>query len=329
MREMLYAEALVEALRHQLATDERVHLLGQYFLGLTPHREMMARLRDDYPDRVYYPPIAEVGYVGTGIGAAMAGLRPIVDIATASFIFQAFPQIVNEAANVHYMSGGQTKVPMIFHFNHGIRGGGAAQHSHSPQAMLWNTPGLEIMAPSTPRDVKGLVMTAAASDNPTAWVDHVRLFDTRGTVPDEDDFAIPFGVGEVKRAGTDVTLFASSWMVQRTLEAADLLTGHGIDAEVVDPRTLAPLDEAVILDSVAKTGRLVVVDECHRRCGVAAEIMSVVTENAFGELQAPPIRVTTADVPVPFSPPLEEHIEPTTDKIVAAALTVTGTRGSE
>ena len=165
-REMLYAEALVEALRHQLATDDRVQIMGLYFLGLTPHRKMVAELRDEYLDRFYYPPIAELGYVGTAIGAAIAGLRPIVDIATASFMFEAFPQIVNEAANTYYMSGGRTTVPMIFHFNHGVRGGGAAQHSHSPQAMLWNTPGLEIMAPSTPRDVKGLVKTAATSRQP-------------------------------------------------------------------------------------------------------------------------------------------------------------------
>ena len=325
MREMLYAEALVESLRRQLATDERVHLMGLYFLGLTKHREIMARLHADYPGRVYHPPIAEVGYVGVAIGAALAGLRPIVDIATASFIFQAFPQIVNEAANIHYMSGGATKVPMIFHFNHGIRGGGAAQHTHSPQAMLWNTPGLEIMAPSTPRDVMGLVRTAAASDNPTAWVDHVRLFDTRGPVPDDgDDFAIPFGVADVKRRGGDVTVFASSWMVLRALEAAETLGSEGIDVEVIDPRTLSPLDEQAILDSVAKTGRLVVVDECHRRCGVAAEIMAVVTENSFGDLVSPPVRVTTADVPIPFSPPLEQHVEPTTDKIVAAVRSVVG-----
>ena len=327
MREVLYAEALVESLRHHLATDDRVHLMGQYFLGLTSHREIMARLHHDYPDRVYYPPIAELGYVGVAIGAAVAGLRPIVDIATASFIFQAFPQIVNEAANIHYMSGGQTRVPMVFHFNHGIRGGGAAQHSHSPQAMLWNTPGLEIMAPSTPRDVIGLVNTAAASDNPTAWVDHVRLFDTRGPVPDDENFSIPFGVADIKRTGRDVTLFASSWMVLRALEAADMLSDEGIDAEVVDPRTLSPLDEEAILDSVAKTGHLVVVDECHRRCGVASEIMAVVAESAFGDLKAPPVRVTTADVPVPFSPPLEQYIEPTTDKIVAAARVVTGATG--
>ncbi len=318
MREILYAEALVEALRHQMETDERVHLLGQYFLGLTPHRALMADLRDDYPDRVYYPPIAEVGYVGTGIGAAMAGLRPIVDIATASFMFQAWPQIVNEAANIHYMSGGQTAVPMVFHFNHGIRGGGAAQHSHSPQAMLWNTPGLEIMAPSTPRDVKGLVKTAVATDNPTAWVDHVRLFDVSGPVPDEDDFAIPFGVADIKRVGSDVTIVATSWMVQLALQAGDELADRGIDVELVDPRTLVPLDETAILDSVAKTGRLVVVDECHRRCGVASEIVALVSEQLHGEMHAPPIRITAEDVPIPFSPPLEERVRPTVEKIVDA-----------
>lgn len=318
MREILYAEALVEALRHQMETDERVHLLGQYFLGLTPHRALMADLRNDYPDRVYYPPIAEVGYVGTGIGAAMAGLRPIVDIATASFMFQAWPQIVNEAANIHYMSGGQTAVPMVFHFNHGIRGGGAAQHSHSPQAMLWNTPGLEIMAPSTPRDVKGLVKTAVATDNPTAWVDHVRLFDVSGAVPDEDDFAIPFGVADIKRVGSDVTIVATSWMVQLALQAGEDLADRGIDVELVDPRTLVPLDETAILDSVAKTGRLVVVDECHRRCGVASEIVALVSEQLHGEMHLPPIRITAEDVPIPFSPPLEERVRPTVEKIVDA-----------
>lgn len=318
MREILYAEALVEALRHQMETDERVHLLGQYFLGLTPHRALMADLRNEYPDRVYYPPIAEVGYVGTGIGAAMAGLRPIVDIATASFMFQAWPQIVNEAANIHYMSGGQTAVPMVFHFNHGIRGGGAAQHSHSPQAMLWNTPGLEIMAPSTPRDVKGLVKTAVATDNPTAWVDHVRLFDVSGAVPDEDDFAIPFGVADIKRVGSDVTIVATSWMVQLALQAGEDLADRGIDVELVDPRTLAPLDETAILDSVAKTGRLVVVDECHRRCGVASEIVALVSEQLHGEMHLPPIRITAEDVPIPFSPPLEERVRPTVEKIVDA-----------
>lgn len=322
MAEMLYADAVVAALGEALAGDDDVQLLGQYFVGLTEHRTKMVELRERFPDRFYFPPIAEVGYVGTAIGAATVGLRPIVDIATASFIFQAFPQIVNEAANIHYMSAGATRVPMVFHVNHGIRGGGAAQHSHSPQAMLWNTPGLEIMVPSTPADVLGLVRTAVASDNPTAWVDHVRLFDTAGEVP-EGSQPIPFGVADVKRVGSDVTIVATSLMVVRSLAAARRLADDGVDVEVVDLRTLVPLDERAILESVAKTGRLVVADECHRRCGVAAEITALVAEQAYGDLRAPIRRVTAADVPIPFSPPLERFVEPSEDKIVEAVLAIT------
>ena len=223
------------------------------------------------PDRVWDPPIAEIGYVGTGIGAAISGLRPIVDVATASFIFQAFSQVVNEAANIHYMTGGQTRVPMVIHVNHGIRGGGAAQHSHSPQAMLWNTPGLKIMTPSSARDVRGLLATAVDDDNPVLWADHVKLFDYVDAVPDAPE-AIPFGVADIKRAGTDVTIVGTSLMVRRALEAAEDLAADGISAEVVDPRTLVPLDLDTILGSVGRTGRLVVVDECHRSCGVGAEL---------------------------------------------------------
>ena len=321
MQDTLYARALVDSLDEALGSDERRNILGLYFLGLTEHRVMMVELRKKYPGRFYDPPIAEIGYVGTAIGSALAGMRPIVDCATASFMFEAFPQILNEAANIRYMSGGKVDVPMVLHFNAGIRGGGAAQHAHSPQAMFWNTPGLEIMVPSTPADVRGLVRTAMASDNPTLWVDHVKLFNTRGPVPDSDE-AIPFGVADIKREGTDCTIFASSLTVLRALEAAEELASAGIDAEVIDPRTLVPLDEHAILESVAKTGRLVVVDECHRRCGVAAEISAIVAEHAFGDLVAPIRRVVTEDVPVPFSPPLEEFIEPTTAKIVAAVNTV-------
>ncbi len=322
MREILYAEALVETLRLLLESDDRVHLIGQYFLGLTPHRQLIAELEAEFPGRVYHPPIAELGYVGTAIGAAVAGLRPIVDLATSSFMFQGFAQIVNEAPNIHYMGGGQTKVPVVFHFNQGIRGGGAAQHSHSPQAMLWNTPGMEIMAPSTPYDLKGLLTTAANTDNPTAFVDHVRLFDTSGHVPDKG-YSIPFGEADVKRSGGDVTILAVSLMVLRALEAADILADQGIEAEVVDPRTLVPLDEESILNSVSKTGRLVIVDECHRRCGVAAELAATVVEKAFSELKAPIRRVATLDVPVPFSPPMEQFIEPSVERIVNAVVEIT------
>jgi len=320
---MLYAEAVVEVLRRSVEGDDRVHLMGQYFLGLTPHRTMVGDLYRQYPDRIYFPPIAELGYVGAGIGAAVAGLRPIVDCATASFTFQAFAQILNEAANIHYMSGGQTSVPMVIHYNHGVRGGGAAQHSHSPQAMMWNTPGLEIVTPSNPADLIGLVLTAVASDNPTIWVDHVRLFDIEGEVPENIE-PIPFGRASIPREGTDLTIFASSWMVRRSLEASELLASEGISVEVVDPRTLVPLDEEAILRSVAKTGRLLVVDECHLRCGVGAEIAATVAEHAYGDLLAPIRRLATLDVPVPFSPPLEQYVEPTTAKILAAARSVTG-----
>jgi len=323
---MLYAEAVVEVLRRSVEGDDRVHLMGQYFLGLTPHRTMVGDLYRQYPDRIYFPPIAELGYVGAGIGAAIAGLRPIVDCATASFTFQAFAQILNEAANIHYMSGGQTSVPMVIHYNHGVRGGGAAQHSHSPQAMMWNTPGLEIVTPSNPADLIGLVLTAVASDNPTIWADHVRLFDTEGDVPENVD-PIPFGRASVPHEGTDLTVFASSWMVQRALEAAELLASEGISVEVVDPRTLVPLDEETLLQSVAKTGRLLVVDECHLRCGVGSEIAATVAEHAHGDLVAPIRRLATLDVPVPFSPPLEQYVEPTTAKILAAARSITGIQG--
>src|SRR3990172_3395507 len=321
MREISYAEAKVEALREIMEADERVCLIGSYFLGLSPRRVLMDQLRGQFAARIFDPPISEAGFCGLAVGAAMTGMRPIVDIATASFVFNAFPQIVNEAANVHYMTGGQVPVPIIFHLLHGLRGGGAAKHSHSPQAMLWNTPGLEIMLPGSPRDVKGLLKTAVLSDNPTVFVDHAKLFEARGEVPD-GDYAIPFGQAEVKRSGKDVTVVATSLMVVRALEAAEELAKKGIEVEVVDPRTLVPLDKKTILASVAKTGRLVVVDECHRSCGVASELVAIVAEEGFDAFKAPVKRVTTLDVPVPFSRPMEAYIEPSREKIITAVLEV-------
>jgi len=273
--------------------------------------------------RIFDPPISEIGFCGLAVGAATAGLRPIVDVGTASFIFNAWPTVVNEAANVHYMTGGQTRAPVVFHILHGLRGGGAAQHSHSPQAMLWNAPGLQIMLPSSPKDVKGLVRTAAMSDSPTIWLDHPRLLEVKGQVP-EVRYSIPFGQAEVKRVGKDVSIVATSFMVQRALGAAEELAKQGIDAEVVDPRTLVPLDKETILGSVAKTGRVVVVDECHKSCGVAAEIAAIVAEEGYSSLKGPIKRVATADVPVPFSPRLEAAIEPTEEKIVAAVRSLVG-----
>ncbi len=320
MRELAYYEAKLEALSEIMA-DDRVHLMGGSFLSLSPRRTLFGKIKERYPERVVDPPISELGYCGLAIGAAMAGLRPVVDLSTGSFIYEAWPQVVNEAANAFYMSGGQTRAPVVFHILHGIRGQGAAQHSHSPQAMLWNCPGLEIVLPSSPKDVKGLLKSAVASPNPTIFVDHVQLLEIRGPVP-EGDLLIPLGQAEVKRPGNDVTVIATSLEVQRSLNVADQLAREGIQVEVVDPRTVVPLDFTTLLQSVEKTGRVVIVDQCHKSCGIAAEIAARIAEEGFDKLKAPIRRVTTPDVPIPFSPPLEEAVKPTEARIIEAIRSV-------
>ncbi|MGH7847541.1 MAG: alpha-ketoacid dehydrogenase subunit beta [Candidatus Binatia bacterium] len=316
MREMAYYEAKLEGLREALAGDERVHLIGGSFMSQSPRRGLFSEIQKTFRDRILSVPISELGYCGLATGAAMGGLRPIVDLSTGSFVYEAWPQVVNEAANAFYMSGGQTRAPVVFHVFHGVRGGGAAQHSGSPQAMFWNAPGLEIVLPSSPRDVKGLLKAAVRSDNPTIFVDHVGLLETRGMVPDDE--VIPFGRADIKRAGSDVTVIATSLMVQRSLSAAEELAREGIQVEVVDPRTLVPLDMATLLGSVKKTGRVVIVDECHKSCGVAAEISARIAEEGFEMLKAPIRRVATYDVPVPYSPPLEEFIAPSEGRVADA-----------
>lgn len=323
MSEITYAEAKAAALHEAMESDDRVTLIGAGFFGLSPYRTLIDDLPQKYPERVYKTPIAELGSCGLGVGAAMAGLRPIIDISSASFIFEAWPQIVNEAPNVHYMSAGRVRAPMVVHMLHGLRGGGAAQHSHSPQAMLWNTPGLEIVLPSSPADVKGLLLSAVRSDNPTVFVDHGGLFSIRGEVPDDAD-VVPLGKADVKRSGKDVTVVATSYMVQRSLKVAEELAAEGIDVEVVDLRTLVPLDTETIYASVGKTGRLVIVDETHLSCGVASEIAARVAEDAFDALRGPIRRVCTEDVPIPFPPWLEDEISPNEAKIRAAVKAAVG-----
>jgi pyruvate/2-oxoglutarate/acetoin dehydrogenase E1 component len=317
MRELVYYEAKFEALDEIMASDARVHLINGTFLSLSPHRHVYQNLLKKYGERMIAPPISELGFCGLATGAAMAGLRPVVDLSTGSFIYEAWPQVANEAANAYSMSGGQTRVPVVFHLFHGLRGGGAAQHSGSPQAMLWNCPGLEIVLPSSPRDVKGLLKTAVASDNPTIFVDHTRLLDIRGEVP-ENAQPIPFGVADVKRRGGDVTLIATSYTVQVCLQAAEQLAKENIAVEVVDPRTLVPFDLETVLSSVEKTGRVVIADETHQSCGVAAEIAARIVESGFDKLKSAIRRVATLDVPVPYSPPLEEYIGPTEARITKA-----------
>lgn len=320
-----YAQAVADTLYRILESDPRVAVIGSYVLGYGPFNPLMEPIRKAFADRVLDPPIAEAGMSIVGTGAAMAGARPLIDLSTGSFAYLAWSQMVNEAAVAHYMSNGAIRVPVVFHMLHGIRGGGAPQHSHSPQAMLWNAAGLEIVLPSTPRDVQGLLRQAFLSDNPTVFIDHAKLMGTTGAVPD-DDAPIPFGVADVKREGRDATVVATSWMVHEALAAAKTLADDGIEIEVVDPRTLSPFDSKTILDSVSRTGRLVVADECNLRCGVAAEIAAVVADEGFDMLKAPIVRVGRPDVPVPFSPPLEDEIRPKAADIVAAVRRVCRTK---
>ena len=260
---------------------------------------------------------------GIATGAAMNGLRPILPFGTASFMMRAWDQILHEAGSVHYMSNGKAKAPIVFHAVHGLRGGGGPQHSLSPQAMLWNNPGLEIVLPSCPADARGLMRTAIRSDNPTVFLDHQRLTRMEGDVPD-GDYTVPFGVADVKRDGGDVTIVAASLQVSAALEAAVTLSGEGIEAEIIDLRSLVPLDEDAILKSVAKTGRLVVADEAPLRCSIASEIVATVTEKGFDLLQASPVRVNRLDVHIPSSRLLEDHAMPDARCIVEAARKVCG-----
>ncbi|MDA4129313.1 MAG: alpha-ketoacid dehydrogenase subunit beta [Thaumarchaeota archaeon] len=319
MRESSYSDALIQCFERVLLKDDRVFILGgSLFFGVTPTAELFRKLVDKYPKRILRPPTSEFGFCALAVGAAMSGMRPIVDIGTASFVFNAWPVVINEASNAHYLNNGQTKVPIIFHMMHGIRGGAGVQHSHSPQSMLWNTPGLEIMLPSSPADLIGLFQTALNRENPVVFIDHAKLFGTSGQVPDEVGYSIPFGKGEIKREGRDVTMVATSLMVQTAIRAATKLSAEGIEVEVVDPRTIVPLDKEIILNSVAKTGRLIVADEGQRSCGIASEISAIVAEEGFKSLKSGIKRVTIPDIPVAFSKPLEEYVSPSEDRIIAA-----------
>lgn len=318
MRELTYAEAMAEGIIQAMAADERVVLFGAGFGGLT-HRASYGGIRQRFADRITETPISELGYCGAAIGAAMTGLRPLVAIGTGSFLYEAWPQVVNEAAVACYGSAGQLEVPVTFHFLAGLRGAGGVQHSSSPQAMLWNAPGLQIVLPASPADAKGLIKTALLrSRAPTIFVAHNYLQGVRGPVPD-GEYEVPFGVADVKREGTDVTIIATSIMVPRALEAAESLAKRGISAEVVDPRTLVPLDKDSILKSVAKTGRVVIADETERSCGVASELAAIIADEGFHSLKAPIKRVTIPDVPVPYAKGEEDFITPKTEDIIAAA----------
>jgi len=323
MKEMNFAEALSQGLVECLESDERVVLMGAGFGGLTPYRSAYGPIRARFSDRISDPPIAELGYCGIAIGAAMTGLRPIVAMGTGAFSFEAFPQIANEAPQAYYGTRGQVTCPVVFHMMTGIRGAGALQHSTSPQAMFWNTPGLQVVVPGSPADARGLMKTVALrSDNPTIYIDHQRLQGATGMVDDTGAGEIPLGVAEVKREGTDVTVVAVSVMVPRALEAAETLAKEGISVEVVDPRTLVPLDKDTILKSVAKTGKAVIADETQLSCGVAAEFAAILADEGFASLKAPVKRVAIPNVPIPYHEAEEIYITPTAERIVEAVKSI-------
>jgi pyruvate dehydrogenase E1 component beta subunit len=318
-RELHFHAALAEALDEVLTQDERVTLIGAGFTGFMPGGSPVEEVRKKHAARIKYPPIAELAYCGIAVGAALAGARPIVDISTATFSYEAIPQIVNEAAIISSNSGGLVSAPVVFHMLYGIRGAGAAQHSGSPQPWYANTPGLQVAMPGSPADVKGLLRWAALeSTAPTVFLNHARLMLITGPVP-EGPYAIPFGQAEIKRAGRDVTVVACGVQVPRALDAAERLASEsGIDVEVVDPRTIQPLDLATILASVRKTGRVVVTDESHDFCGVAAGIAALVADQAFSALRAPIKRVSMGPAPVSYARPLEDYLTPLPDKLVEA-----------
>jgi acetoin:2,6-dichlorophenolindophenol oxidoreductase subunit beta len=327
MREITYAEAVAEALSESLDEDPRVILIGGGFVGQGPAEALMEEVRRKHGARMRRPPIAELAYCGVGIGAAMVGMRPLIALGTGTFSYEAIPQIVNEAAIACSNSGGQTRVPVTFHMNYGIRGAGGVQHSGTPQPWYWNTPGLQVAMPGSPADVKGLLRWAALrSQNPTVFMSHLGLLDLVGPVP-EGPHEIPFGQAAVEREGTDVTIVATGIQVPRALEAAETLAREDdIAAEVVNPRTPQPLDLPTILTSVRKTGRVVVTDESHDHCGIAAGLAALIADEGFPALRAPIKRVSIPPVPIPYAQPLEDYITPLSARIVAAARAVV--RGS-
>jgi pyruvate/2-oxoglutarate/acetoin dehydrogenase E1 component len=318
MRELTYAQAINEALMQNLEKDERVFLMGEDIGKYGGIFQVTAGLLDKFgPGRIIDTPISESGFVGAAIGAAMTGMRPVVEIMFIDFTTCAMDMIVNQMAKIHYMFGGRGKVPMVLRTNIGAGRGAAAQHSQSFYAFFLHIPGLIVVTPSTPYDAKGLMNTAILDENPVLFIEHKKLYVTKGDVP-ENSYTLPFGKADIKREGKDITIVATLAMVGRSLNVAEEFSKDGIEIEIVDPRTLRPLDKKSILESIKKTGRLIVADEGTVTCGVTSEISAMVAEEAIQYLQAPILRVGSPDTPVPFSPPLEKIYIPDEEDIKEA-----------
>jgi pyruvate dehydrogenase E1 component beta subunit len=313
-----YADAMLDVLRTVMEEDPHFVVMGNEVLGIGPQAMQFEPFQKEYPDRCYFPPCSEASFAALAAGAAMCGNRMLAHLGLAPFTYPAFSSIANEIAGARISSGGRLKVPVTLHISHGLIHGGGAQHSESPLNTYWNVPGIEIVAPSGAYEVKGLLRTALKSDNPTMVVTHAFIYGLEDDVPDED-YEIPFGEANVKREGGDVTVVGCSMMVPVALQAAEQLAGEGIEAEVIDLRTIRPLDTATIVDSVKRTNRLVSVEEGWPFAGIGAELGAVMMEQAFDWLDAPVMRVAGADVPLPYAANLERLALPHPEQIVAAA----------
>jgi pyruvate dehydrogenase E1 component beta subunit len=323
-REITFAEAVREALAEEMRRDSRVCILGEDVAEAgTPFKVLSGLVEEFGTQRVVDTPISEAGFTGLAVGAAMTGLRPIVDIMFGDFITLTMDQMANQAAKVHYMSGGKWKVPMVMRTTLGAARRSAAQHSQSLHAWFSHVPGLKVVLPSTPCDAKGLLKSAIRDENPVVFFEDKMMFRSKGFVPAEE-YTIPLGVADIKREGSDITIVATSSMVQVALGAAALLENIGISAEVVDPRTTWPLDEHTLIESAKKTSRVIVVDEGYGRYGVAAEIAAVIAEGAFYNLDGPVRRLGAMHVPIPFSPPLEDATVPNEQSVFQLARDLCG-----
>jgi acetoin:2,6-dichlorophenolindophenol oxidoreductase subunit beta len=323
-RELTFGGAIHEALAEELRRDPTVFILGEDVAEAGTPFKVLKGLVDEFgPDRVIDSPISEAGITGICVGAAMTGMRPVVDIMFGDFLPLTMEQMVNQAAKVHYMSGGKLKVPMVLRTTMGASRRSAAQHSQSLHALLSHIPGLKVVVPSTPHDAKGLLKTAIRDNNPVAFFEDKMMYQLKGPVP-EEEYTIPFGVADIKREGKDITIVATSSMVHIALGAAKILEAAGISAEVIDPRTTNPLDTETLINSAKKTSRVIVVDEGYERYGVTAEIASVISNAAFYYLDAPVMRMGAMDVPVPFSPALEDLTVPTEGSVAQTAQKLCG-----
>ena len=315
-----YAMAVRDTIAAEMRRDERVFIMGEDIETIGSIFGCTRDLTKEFGrERAFNTPISESGFVGIGLGAACTGMRPIVELLYMDFSFVAMDQMLNQVAKTRYVFGGHAKIPLVIRGQQGIGRGNAATHSQSVETIFMHFPGIKVVCPSTGRDAAGLLRTAIREDNPVMVFEHKALYADKCDVPDDPDFMLPFGKADIKREGTDVTIVANLLYVKRSLEAAEILAGMGISAEVIDPMTLVPLDKETIINSGKKTGRLVVVHEAHRNAGWGAEVAAMVAEEAFPYLDAPPVRLGTKACPLPFNVGLENAATPQVAEIVEAA----------